>query len=200
MKDEMLMFKKNALLGNISAEPLCQAYKQAWRICGDDKEMLVKLALKQQSLPYFSVACHKKLGLSKDYIKEQFGDYINGYTIHDADGVSGYTYGLYVDWDYENDLVVDKDVVGVMWTVGANVVIPTSKCPTIYLSNRSNVHLVGDGFNTINIKLFDKSKVTIEDLDEESEVVVYKYSDDAKVELGKYCLGSVKVFPKELRL
>ena len=198
--EELLYFKKNAILGNINGQPLCQDFKQAWRACGDDKEMLVKLALKQQSIPYLSHACYKELGLTKGYIKEHFKDYINGYTIHDSDGVSGYTYGLYVDWDYENDLVVDKDVVGVMWTVGANIVIEPTKCPTLYISNRSNVHLVGDGYNSINIKLFDESKVTIEDLNENSNVVVYKYSDDAKVEEGKFCFGKVKVFNKELRL
>lgn len=196
----MLMFKKNALLGNISAEPLCQAYKQAWRMCGDDKEMLVKLALKQQSIPYLSHACYKELGLTKEYIKEHFRDFINGYTIHDADGVHGYTYGLYVDWDYENDLIVDKDVVGVMWTVGANIIIPQTKCPTLYISNKSNVHLVCEGFNTINIKLFDESKVTVQDVDEDSDVIIYKYSDKASVELGKFCLKEPKVFNKELRL
>lgn len=196
----MMKFKRNALLGNISGQPLCSDYKSALRQCGNDKEMLVRLALRQQSTPYFSTACYKNLGLTKEYIKEEFKNYINGYTIHDADGVHGYTYGLYVDWDYENDLVVDKDVVGVMWTVGANIVIEPTKCPTIYLSNRSNVHLVGEGFNTVNIKLFDESKITIEDIDKDSEVIVYKYSDKATVEEGKYCFGKVKVFNKELRL
>ena len=199
MDRDLFMFYKSALEGKFTT-PLCSEYKSAWRKCGDNKEMLVKLALKQQSIPYLSHACYKELGLTKEYIKEHFKEYINGYTIHDADGVSGYTYGLYVDWDYENDLVVDKDVVGVMWTVGANIVIPTSKCPTIYLSNKSNVHLVGDGYNTINIKLFDESKVTIDDIDKDSEVIVYKYSDKATVEEGKYCFGKVKVFNKELRL
>jgi hypothetical protein len=162
--------------------------------------MLVKLALQQQSQPYFSTACFKNLGLTKEYIKKEFKDYINGYVVKNADGVDGYTYALYVDWDYENDLDVKTDVASIMWTVGANIVVPTSKCPTLYISNRSNVHLVGDGYNSINIKLFDKSKITIEDLDENSEVVVYKYSDDAQVELGKYCLGKVKEFRKDLRL
>ena len=196
----MLKFKKNALLGNISAEPLCQAYKQAWRLCGDDKEMLVRLALKQQSIPYLSNACYKELGLTKEYIKENFRDYVNGYILEDCDGVKGYTYSLYVDWDYENDLEVKTDVCSIMWTVGANIIIPQTACPTIYLSNRSNVHLVGDGYNTVNIKLFDESKIVVEDIDSNSEVVVYKYSDKASVEEGKYCFGKVKVFNKELRL
>jgi hypothetical protein len=196
----MLTFKRNALLGNISGQPLCADFKSAWRRCGNDKEMLVRLALMQQSQPYFSTACYKNLGLTKDYIKREFKDYINGYVIKDADNVDGYTYSLYVDWDYENDLDVNVDVCSIMWTVGANIVVKATRCPTIYLSNHSNVHLVCEGFNSVNIKLFDKSKVTIEDLDEESNVVVYKYSKDASVELGKYCLGRVKVFDKELRL
>jgi hypothetical protein len=48
--------------------------------------------------------------------------------------------------------------------------------------------------------LFDNSKITSEELDEDSSVTVYKYSDGASVELGKYCLGKVKAFDKELRL
>ena len=196
----MLEFNKNAILGNIGGEPLCADYKQRWRMCGDDKEKLVKLAMIQQSLPYFVTACHNGLGLTKEYIKENFKDYINGRVLNDCDDVEGYTYALYVDWDYENDLEINTDVASIMWTVGANMIVQNTKCPTIYISNRSNVHLVCDGYNTVNVKLFDDSVLTIEDLDENSNVVVYKYGGNAKVELGKYCLGSVKVFPKELRL
>jgi archaellum component FlaC len=55
-----------------------------------------------------------------------------------------------------------------------------------------------DELDAMAIKM--KKAKSIEDLDENSEVVVYKYSDDAQVELGKFCLGKVKVFRKELRL
>ena len=195
----MLQFYKAALSGELST-PLCSSYKAAWRKCGDNKEMLMRLSLSQQSLPYVAAHAYKGMGLTKEYIKKEFKDYINGYVFNDCDEVDGYTYALYVDWDYENDLDVKTDVASIMWTVGANIVVPTSKCQTLYISNRSNVHLVGDGYNSINIKLFDKSKISIEDLDENSEVVVYKYSDDAQVELGKYCLGKVKEFRKDLRL
>ena len=200
MKDEMLMFKKNALLGNISAEPLCQAYKQAWRMCGDNKEMLVKLALKQQSIPYLSHACYKELGLTKEYIKEHFKEYINGKILEDCDGVKGYTYALYVDCGCDNDLDIKTDVASIMWTKDTFVVIQQCKCPTIYVSNSSDIHLICEGFNTINVKLFDDSKLFVDELDENSEVVVFKYSEDAKVEEGKFCLGKVKVFDKELKL
>ena len=200
MKDEMFDFKRNALLGNISGQPLCEDYKAAWRKCGNDKEMLVRLALQQQASPYFSTACYKDMGLTKEYIKENFKDYVNGYVVNDADNVNGYTYGLYVDWDYENDLEIKTDVASLMWCVGSNVVLNKCKCPTIYVSNRSNIHLICEGFNTVFVKLFDKSVVTIQDCDETCDVIVYSYSKDAKVEKGKFCLGSVKVFQKELRL
>lgn len=199
--DELFNFQKSALLGDISGTPLCQEYKKEWSQCGNDKTALVKFALRQQSQPFFLTACHQGKGLTKDYIKENFGSYINGYTVHDADNVSGYTYGLYVDYDYDNDLVADKDVCSIMWTIGSTVVIPQSKCPVIYISNRSKVHLVGEGFNSVRIYLFDESEVTLEDLDENSSVLIYKYSDDAKVEIGKFCLTTkVKCFDKQLKL
>lgn len=192
-------FYKAALSGAITA-PLCADYKSHWRKCGDDKSMLIKLSLCQQSIPYVVTHAYKGIGITKEYVKEYFKDYINGVVFNDCDDVKGYTYSLYVDWDYENDLNISTDVSSIMWTVGANIVVPQTKCPTIYISNRSNVHLVCEGFNTVNIKLFDRSVLTIEDLDESSDVIVYRYSKDAKVELGKYCLGNVKIFDKELRL
>lgn len=195
----MIDFTRNALLGNISGQPLCASYKAALRQCGDDKEMLVRLALMQQSTPYVSTACYKRLGITKEYIMKNFAEYINGRkTFDDVEGVKGYTYQLYVG--HNQDFDITADVTSLMWCDNPQVVVAQTKCPTIYISNHSNVHLVGDGYNSINIKLFDKSKVTIEDLDEDSEVFVYKYSKNAKVELGKYCLGKVKVFDKELRL
>lgn len=199
MKDEMFMFKKNALSGAIS-DPLCAEYNKDWRVCGEDKEKLVGLCMRQQAIPYFATYCHQGKGLSKDYILQEFGEYINGYTLHDVEGVEGFTYGLYVDYDYDNDLLVDKDVIHIMHTVGSSIVVSRCKCPTIYVSNRSKVHLVGEGFNTIRVYLFDESEVTIEDIDEESRVTIYKYSKDCKVNEGKFCIGKVDEFQKELRL
>ena len=73
-------------------------------------------------------------------------------------------------------------------------------CPFFYISNDSDVNISLDGFNYVSIYLFDNSKVTIDDSDEDSKVVIYKYSDNAQVELGKYCLADVKVFNKKLKL
>lgn len=199
MDKELFDFYKAALSGEQSA-PLCAEYKTLWRQCGDDRERLMRLALQQQAQPFVATYAYQNRGVSREYLKQHFGDYINGYTFYDCDGVAGYTYGMFVDWDYENDLVADKDIVSILWTVGANVVIPKCKCPTLYVSNRSDIHIIGDGFNTLRVYLFDSSRVTFEDLDDESSVVVFKYSDNAQVDTGKYCLGKVKQFNKELRL
>lgn len=199
MDSQMLNFKRNALLGNISGQPLCADFKSAWRKCGDDKEELVRLVLQQQSQPFFATACNMGLGLTKDYVLENFGEFINGKrTFEDVEGVSGYTYQLYVG--HNQDFDITADVTSLMWCDSPQVVVAQTKCPTIYISNGSNVHLVCDGFNTINVKLFDDSRVTIEDCDENSEIIVYKYGNRAEVEQGKFCLGRVKIFIKTLRL
>ena len=199
MDKEIINFTRNALLGNISGQPLCASYKAALRQCSNDKEMLIRLALQQQSMPYVSTACHKKLGITKEYITKNYAEYINGNkTFDDVEGVSGYTYQMYVG--YDKDFFITSDVTTLMWCNNPCVTILETKCPTIYISNNSSVRLNGEGFNTINIKLFDDSKLMIDNLFSNSDVIVYKYSNSASVSTGSNCLGSVKIFNKQLKL
>ena len=199
MDKEIINFTRNALLGNISGQPLCASYKAALRKCGDDKEMLVRLALQQQSMPYVSTACYKRLGITKEYITKNYAEYINGNkTFDDVEGVSGYTYQMYVG--YDKDFFITSDVTTLMWCNNPCVTILETKCPTIYISNNSSVRLNCEGFNTVNIKLFDDSKLMIDNLFSNSDVIVYKYSNSASVSTGSNCLGSVKIFNKQLKL
>lgn len=200
MDKTMFSFYKNALLGSSMIEPLCDDYKARWKACGDDKEKLVGLSLCQQSVPYVASMCYLGRGVTKDYIKREFGNYINGYTIYDADGVDGYSYGLYVDYDEDEYLTVDNDVAHIMWTRGKEVIVPEIKCPVIYVSNKSDVSISCGGYNTVRIYAFDESRVVLEDVDETSNVIVYAYSSNVVVEQGKFCFGKVKVHRKELRL
>lgn len=194
MAQDLFNYYKHAL-----SNGLCSEYKGRWRACHDNKEQLVKLVMAQQSLPHFIHYCYNGMGLSKEYIQETFGDYINGNAvINDADGVDGYTYSLYVG--FKGDFKAAVDVLSLMWCNNTNVTVETSKCPVIYVGCGSHVHLSLDGYNCPHIYLFDDSKVTIDDSDEDSKVVIYKYSDKAQVELGKYCLADVKVFDKKLKL
>ena len=193
--DDLFKYYKSALSDN-----LCSEYKGMWQSAHDNKEKLMRLAMSQQAIPHVATYAYQGRGLSKEYLLREFAHYINGYTISDADEVDGYTYGMYVDWNYDNELVIDKDVIHIMFTSDANVVIPKTKCPVIYVSNKSNVHIVCEGFNMPRIYLFDESCVTIEEMDEESQLIVYKYSDKCSVRLGKYCIGNVKEFRKQLKL
>lgn len=200
MEKEMFDFYKNALSGAITA-PLCADYKNQWRSCNDNKEALVKLVMRQQSIPYFITHCYNGKGLSKEYILQAFKDYINNgknAIIHDADGVQGYTYSLYVAFEVIFKAAVD--VLSFMWCSNTHVVIQASKCPILYVGANSTIHITCEGYNRPKIYLFDNSKVILYDIDSDSEVVIYKYSDSAQVEIGKYCIGKVKTFNKELRL
>ena len=195
----MIDFTRNALLGNISGQPLCASYKAALRQCGDDKEMLVRLALQQQSMPYVSTACYKRFGINKEYIMKNFAEYINGRkTFDDVEGAKGYTYQMYVG--YDNDFSISSDVTTLMWCSNPTITIPKTKCPTIYISNNSSVRLCFEGFNFVNIKLFDESEIIVDVMDKESTLLVYKYSNTSKVEIENNCFGSVKIFNKQLKL
>ncbi len=194
MDREYFDFLKNAYTTG-----LCEEYKNEIKACNEDKLQLVSLAMRQQSVPYVATKMHEGI-ITKDYLLKSFGDYLNGFVLEDCDGVEGYKYAWYVDYDYANDLVVSVDVAHISFTVGASVVVEKTKCPTIYVSNRSKVHFVCEGYNNVRIMLFDTSEVVIEDTDEESTIIVYKYSDDCKLSKGKYCLGKVKEFEKQLTI
>lgn len=193
MNDELMTFRKNALLSN-----LCSEWNGMWMSCHNNKEKLVRLVLMCQSAPYFATYCYLGKGLSKDYCKEEFKDYINGRVYHDCDEVDGFSYQMFVDMKSPVELL--SDIAQFLWCEDLNVTIPQTKCSRLYISNKSKVHLTLEGYNCPHVYLFDESRVVIDDADEESVIVVFKYSKNANVEIGKYCLAQVKVFDKELRI
>jgi len=196
MKDELFIYRRNALLDN-----LCKEWDNMWRACKEDKEKLVRFVMIQQSIPHFLTYCHQGKGLSKDYILKVFGDYVNGkYVGIDVDGVEGgYRTELYVA--YNDVLTVSDDVFVSMWSAIPSLEISTCKATKIYCGCSSEMHLVCGGYNSIVVMLFDNSTLYLDDVDEDSTVTIYRYSNDAKVEVGKYCLSDkIKMFDKELRL
>lgn len=195
MEDASFNYYKNALLSN-----LCEEYKAEWRAKRNDKLALMKLALKQQSIPHCATFAYQGKGITKEYMLKEFGEYLNGYVVNDADNVKGYTYTWYVGYDYDNDIDVTCDVTHISWTKEKTLVIPATKAPILYVSNKSDITIIGDGYNSIAIYLFDEAKVTLQDFDEDSTITIYKYSDKCEVEIGKFCFAKVKQFDKELRL
>lgn len=192
--DEMMFFRKNAILAN-----LCAEYNQKWTACHCDKERLMRLVLMRQSAPFFADYCYNGRGLTKEYCLQEFGDYVGGKKFDGVDGVDGYTSCMYVGANGEVD--GDADTTQMLWCEGTDVSVPETKCGTFYISNRSSVKLTLNGYNSVSVYLFDESSVTIEDADETCNMVVYKYSRSAAVEKGAYCTSdNIRIFEKELRL
>jgi len=194
MDKEYLNFLKDAYNGG-----LCNEYRDEIRRCHEDKLSLVRLAMRQQSIPYIATKMHEGT-ITKEYVQKAFGGFLNGFILNDCDCVDGYTYAWYVDYAYDNGINLDVDVAHVSFTKDVDVIVSATKCPVLYVSNGSKVRLICEGYNNINVKLFDESELIVEDMDASSNVVVYKYSDESKVERGKFCLKEPKVFVKELRL
>lgn len=193
--DEMLYYRRNAKLAN-----LCKKWDSKWAACHNDKEKLVRLALQQQSIPHLLTFAYQGKGLSKDFLVTEYKDYINGrYTAIDVDGVEGdYKSELYVGDDASFCLF--SDVACFMYSNIPSLEIINCKATKLYCGCSSEVHIVCGGYNSITIMLFDDSKVFLEDVDENSMVTIYKYSDICSVEREKYCLGKIKEFHKELRI
>ena len=195
MLNDLQKYQKAALVNG-----LCGEWKGYWQAAGEDKLKLITLAMAQQAIPHVVTYAYNGIGLTKDYILDNFKDYINGRTtIKDADDVEGYTYALYIA---ENRILTPiQDVFSMMWCKDITIHIKTSKCPILYVSNNSNIGIVLDGFNSIKIYLFDESQVTIDDADETTSATIYKYSDKCKVNYGRFCLSKrIKEHNKELRL
>lgn len=192
--DEMITFRKNALSAN-----LCSEWNGMWAACHNDKEKLMRLVLMRQSAPYFADFCYRGVGLSKEYCIKEFGNFVNGRTFSDVDGVRGFTTSMYIN--APERIKIAHDTVQMLWCCGTDVEIPKTKCPTLYISNKSDVHLTLDGYSAVHIYLFDESSVTIEDADDTCIVTVFKYSDNCNVNKGRFCLSNkIKEFRKELVL
>lgn len=194
MTDEMFTFYKNAIVRR-----LCAEWQTDWKkILGDDKK-LFSFCLMQQSIPYFATAVYEGWGLSEDYLKSHFKDYINGnYTAINCDEVKGhFTYRMYVD--YSDEIVCDCHVAHLLDCKG-DVVVPQTNCPVIYVSNKSDIRICSGGFNFCSIYLFDESKITLDDTWDNSNFTIYKYSDKCSIIKTDRCKGQIKDFQKQLRI
>lgn len=192
--DELMFYRKNALLSN-----LCKEWNTKWSNCHGEKDKLMRLVLSQQAAPHFATFCYNGAGLSKEYCQREFGSYLNGCVFENCDEVEGFTYAMYISPSEAKEIGVD--VAQILWSNPMGVIIPQTKCNRLYISNKSSVHLALEGYNTVQVYLFDESELIIDDADDTCEVVVYRYSDNCKVERGTFCISpKVRIFNKTLKL
>ena len=193
MDQEMFMFYRNSLCKN-----LCREYSDQWKGLLENKVELFRFCLKQQAQPYFATSVYQGWGLTIDFLKKGYADFINGkYIASDCDDIKGFTYGLWCGHDTPVRLTID-----VPHFMGCNSIVrvPKTKCPTIYVSNKSKLDIKLGGYSSIRIYLFDESHVNISQVEDCNTVIVYKYSKDCSVTVSDNYTGKIKQFDKELRL
>lgn len=191
----MQEYYKNSLLMN-----LCTDYKEKWRGALGDKRALFDMALAQQSLPHLMYFANNGMGLTKEYLEDEFGEYINGaYTAINADGVDGnYTTTLYVG--YKGILSLSNDVSCFMWANIPQIKIKPTKAIKIYVGCKSKITISPQGYNNITLMLFDESQVNIDECDDTNTILVFNYSKDTLCMTDKYALAKIKMFDKGLKL
>ena len=128
--DALQNYYKNSLLNN-----LCKEYKGEWQSCYNDKSKLMELVLRRQSLPHFMTYAHNGRGITKEYAKKHFNDYLNGNKVFiDVDGVKGgYTSGMYIDYDSDEVVEINLNTCAILWCKGMNISVPTTMCPFFYM-------------------------------------------------------------------
>lgn len=129
MASGMLAFKRNAaLLG------LCDKYKAEWNEAKDKKD-LVDMALDANGVEFMARSVAEGWGLSKDYILENFGDYVNEKYVRDK---GGYTSKMYVD--YGGD-IFQPATLNLLIGCNTSVLVPESSVCKIYVCGRTYIRV-----------------------------------------------------------
>lgn len=196
MDKELFKFYQNAVKGDI-----CSRGRDAWVMCGGDKEKLVALTLARYAIPFFATYCHDGRGLTKEHILRHYAHLINGNRVyHGCDGAGDdYTSELYVG--HKGTITATSDTLHLMWCERANVIVPQTKCTTLFLSNNDNLSVSCMGYNNIILHLFDTSKATIVHGDENTHIVAYLYSEQCELSKSDNCQKvTIRTKRRELEL
>lgn len=131
---------------------LCGAYSKAWNAAVNKAE-LMDLALTCDGAAYIADGVTFGWGLSKQYIKSEFAEYINGGYTRRKDG---YTSSMYVDID--GDITPNTTLVVVIGGKPKIRLSPNEVC-IIFLCGDCNVEIYG-GLD-VNVEVYGDSKFNI---------------------------------------
>lgn len=129
MAGGMLAFKRNAVLLG-----LCDEYKAAWNSVKSRKD-LVDLALDANGVEFMAKSVAEGWGLSKEYILDNFGDYVNEGYVRDK---GGYTSKLYVD--YGGDIFAPA-TLNLLVGCNTSVLVPEGSVCKIYVCGKTYVRV-----------------------------------------------------------
>lgn len=142
--DEMQVFRRNAeRLG------LCTTFSQKWSDC-KSKKQLFDLACNVNSLAYMADMTSRGYGLTPEYLIREFGQFLNGRCIVEADGYSSCIY-----CSYDKDIEIHTTALLIIDYKGT-VYIPENHICEIYLCG-SECQISGNGVALVYLY---KSSVT----------------------------------------
>ena len=129
MLNELLTLKRNAVMLG-----LCGKYKAEWDEAKGKKD-LVDMALDANGVEFMAKSVAEGWGLSKDYILDNFGDYVNGKYVRDKDG---YTSEIYVG--YGGD-ILQRATLNLFVRCNTSILVPEGSVCKIYVCGVSNVRI-----------------------------------------------------------
>jgi len=137
MQSELNILKRKAIgLG------LCSQYIEKWNDA-TDKKALADIGLDAKGADFLCDSCSNGWGLSVEYLRRMFGDYINGKYQRNK---GGYTSELYVGY---TGRIEQRSTMTLLIGCACTIHIPKNSLCEVYLSGASHVDIINEGQCTV---------------------------------------------------
>ncbi len=178
----------NYFFKNCIERKLCKEYVLLWRNCKTKKDF-VDLSLQMGSIEFIAKSIYEGWGLSTDFIKKEFADFINGKYI----GENIYRLGKSIEENivkdnlkslmycgYNDRITFNENIIHIC-NCTCDLYVPFNGVKFIFITNKSKVRLYLTEDSVISIHLFDESKIFVEKDTECSVIDVCKHSNNCKI-------------------
>jgi len=179
----------NYFFKNCIERKLCKEYVLLWRNCKTKKDF-VDLSLRMSSIPFIADSIYNGWGLSVEFIKDYFADFINGkYIGYDVDCIKKVDkenklkkyFNTLIYCNYKDKIIFNENIIHVINSDCDLHISFNNEIKIVFISNKSNVKLHLTECATTTIYLFDESKVTVVEDTEHTLTSFYKYSDRCSI-------------------
>ena len=133
-------YKKEAFSDN---QNLCKDYRNKWEECRNKKDH-IDMMMSTTGLDYTCDAIHKGWGLSQEYLKANFGMFMNGKYISNQ---QRYDSRLYCG--YKGCITADVTVICIIGGE-VDIVVPDWQFVHLYVSDKARISIKGNGRVVLN--------------------------------------------------
>lgn len=132
--NELINLKAKAL--NLG---LCEEYKNKWN-AAVDKSDLIKMALDAKGIDFMADSISNGWGVSAEFLKKKFPEYINGIIIKNPDG---YTSSMFVK---QKTKIEVKSTLTLLVSCDCDVIVEEDKMTNLYVCGQSSVNVLCNGY------------------------------------------------------